>query len=240
MDIKAISQEVRSHHRLFIWAGALFVAFFLGVKLIDHLAHAADLNAAVAQKKVEADKDTQKAADDQKTVDDARYAEWKKDSDRRVDGLYAQIDKLQNQMKAQQDKDSTMPLPDVAARWAMLIGQSPKEFNATADGNGISVSQPAARQTIVLLDELPTDRQKITDQAGVIAERDADIKKKQGLLNDSGAQVAACKKTQIDAETACKKEVAKVKADARKGKVKAFVAGAAAILAALIGFKHGI
>jgi hypothetical protein len=238
MDLKTFSQEVRNHHRLFIWAGALLVAFFLGAKLLDHMAHVADLNAAIAQKKVEADKDTQKAADNQKTANDVRYAKWKKDSDRRVDGLYAQIDKLQNQMKAQQDKDRTMPLPDVAARWAMLIGQSPKEFNATADG--ISVSQPAARQTVVLLDELPADRQKITDQAGVIAERNDDLKKKQGLLDDSGAQVAACKKTQLDAESACKKEVAKIKADARKGKVKAFVAGAAALLAAIIGLKHGI
>jgi hypothetical protein len=69
IDIKAISQEVRSHHRLFIWAGALLIAFFLGVKLLNHLAHVAELNASVAQKKVDADKDVQKAADDQAAKD---------------------------------------------------------------------------------------------------------------------------------------------------------------------------
>jgi hypothetical protein len=238
VDVKAISQEVRNHHRLFIGAGALLVALFLGIKLIDHLAHVADLNAAVAQKKVEADKDVQKAADDQKSADDAAYAKWKNASDMRVDGLYARMDALSNQLKAQQDKDRTMPLGDVAVRWAMLIGEPANEFNATVDG--VSVAQPAARKTLVLLDELPADREKIQSQAGVITERDADIKKKQGLLDDSGVQIAACKKTQVDAEDACKKEVNKVKADARKGNVKAFFAGAAALLAAIIGFKHGI
>jgi hypothetical protein len=240
VDIKAISQEVRSHHRLFIWAGALLIAFVLGVKLIDHLAHVAELNASVAQKKVDADKDLQKAADDQAVKDRTAYATWKTGSDSRVDGLYAQIAALQNQLKAQQDKDRTMPLGDVAARWAMLIGEPASEFNATANSDAVSVTQLAARKTLVLLDELPADREKIQSQAGVIAERDADLNKKQGLLDDAGAQIAACKKTQVDAEASCKKEVAKVKADARKGNVKAFFAGAAALLATIIGLKHGI
>jgi hypothetical protein len=238
IDIKAISQEVQGHHRLFIWAGALLIAFVLGVKLLNHLAHVAELNASVAQKKVDADKDLQKAADDQAARDRTAYAAWKKGSDSRVDALYTQIAALSNQLKAQQDKDRTMPLGDVAARWSMLIGEPASEFNATADG--VSVTQPAARKTLVLLDELPADREKIQSQAGVIAERDADLNKKQGLLDDAGAQITACKKTQIDAEASCKKEVAKVKADARKGNVKAFFAGAAALLATIIGLKHGI
>jgi hypothetical protein len=241
--VKAISQEIRNHHRLAIWAGALLVAFVLGVKLIDHLAHVAELNAAVAKEKVEADKDVQMKADNKAATDRAAYDPWKAESDKRVNGLYAEIAALQGQLKAQQDKDRTMPLDDVAIRWQMLIGATPQDFKPATSSDGIAglfVSPAASRQTVVLLDELPPDRQKLKDQAGVIAERDADLNKKQGLLDDAGAQIAACKKTEVDAEAACKKEVAKVKADARKGKVKAFIGGAVAILAAIVGLKHGI
>jgi hypothetical protein len=236
-NFKAFSQELHAHHRLFIWLAALAVAFVIGVKVINYSARVADRNAAIEEKKVEADKDLQHAADVQARADSDKYAAWKTDSDRRVDGLYSQIASLAGQLKAQQDKDRALTPSALADRWNSLIG-IPGGVNAGADG--LTASLVSSQATVVMLDEVSADRQTIINKTGVIAERDADLVKRQGLLDDAGAQIAACKKEVKDAAEACGKEKAKIRADARKTNVKVFFAGALAVLAAIAGFKHAI
>ena len=240
MNLQAISQEIRGHHRLFIWAAALGVALTLGVKIINHLARVADINAAIAQKKVEADKDTQKAADDQAKRDLAQYSAWKEASDKRVDGLYSAIASLAGELKQQQKQDQALPVPALATRWQQQIEAGPEDVIKpdTTIPDALFVSSSAARKTVVLLDEIPADRQQINSQQQVIAEKDADILKQSNLLGDSAVQLAACRQTQKDAADACKKQITKIKADARRSKIKVFFIGAVTAVAAVFGLGH--
>jgi ribosomal protein S25 len=237
VNLQTVSQEVERHHRLLIWAGVLIVLFSIGVRWIDYRAKVADRDASVAEKKVEADKDAQKAADNQAATDAQAYKEWKTESDKRVDGLYAQINSLSNQLQDQRNRDRVMTPSALAERWNTLISV-PAGVNSNADG--LLASVVAAQATVSQLEEIPSDRQTIQNQVGVIAERDSDLKKKDGLLSDSATQLAACKKEASDADDKCNKEKSKLASDARKGKLKTFLWGAGAALATLLGLKHGI
>ena len=239
-NFQAISQEVRNHHRLFIWAGALVVVFVLGVKIVNHLARVADINAAIAQKKVQSDQASQKAADDQAKRDLAQYSAWKEASDKRVDGLYSAIASLAGELKQRQKQDQALPVPALATRWQQQIEAGPEDVIRPDAGipDALFVSSSAARKTVVLLDEIPADRQQINSQQQIIAEKDADILKQKSLMQDGAAQLAACRVTQKDAADACKKQITKIKADARRSKIKVFFIGAVTAVAAVFGLGH--
>jgi hypothetical protein len=124
----------------------------------------------------------------------------------------------------QQKKDAVLPPTELAARLAQLSGSTVNDVKAQADGS-IALSQPASVQVTAKLEEVPVleanlgDLQKeIANDKGIIAGQDTDLKLKAQII----AQDAVVLKSQIDAD---QKELKAVKADARKSKVKWFIAG---------------
>lgn len=97
----------------------------------------------------------------------------------------------------QQQLDQTLPLVDVANRWAILIGLDPSNFVATPD-NKINVSEQASRQTIQKLESIPeliTDVSQTNNELkacqALSSKQDEDIK---GLT----AQVANVEKARVE------------------------------------------
>lgn len=97
----------------------------------------------------------------------------------------------------QQQIDQTLPLVDVANRWAVLVGLDPTNFVATPD-NKINVSEQASRQTIQKLESIPeliTDVTQDTNELKACqvlsSKQDEDIK---GLT----AQVANVEKARVE------------------------------------------
>jgi hypothetical protein len=65
------------------------------------------------------------------------------------------------QMKAQQKKDQTLPLPDLDHRWQVLVGAKDGDIVAEASGN-TAVNDSAARSTVTQLEEVPALRTELT------------------------------------------------------------------------------
>jgi len=120
-------------------------------------------------------------------------------------------------VQQQQKADQTLPLPDVGRRISTLAGFD-SAANLTMTNGGIQFNEPAARETAQALEQLPALKQD-----------NADL---QNLNKQGGAALASCKDTvtkkdaQITSDnTAHATEVAKLKDDAKKGKMKWFKIG---------------
>ena len=126
-------------------------------------------------------------------------------------------------LKANRTKDATLPLPDLAVRWGQLVPLQPGDLTATA--TGVSVTPSGARATVVQLEAVPT----LTDQLAKetqTAQNNASLLTQSGLVNaDLGKQVGALNTELGDSAKQCKAEVAAVKAQARKSKLKWFGIG---------------
>lgn len=161
----------------------------------------------------------------------------------KMDGLTASNSALQRdvaglrtQLAAQRDHDATLPPSELAARWNMLIGIG----QVTPAANGLMADLPAAHATVDQLEQLPekvAELQKLTANS---AEKDGTIAQAVKTLGDTQAELSTCKATIPDMKTACDKKVSDVKAQARKGKFKAFIGGALTVIGVLLGVRHGL
>lgn len=240
MTAQQFSAEFRQHHRLFLGIAAVIFLFFATMKITGYMAHRDELQTAVAQAQLKADDKVQKAADVQKADDAQQYAQWKKQSDAEVASLKADIQDLKQVLQDQQNKDKSLPPPQLSERINTLIGVPSGYQPDPRVPDGLFVTVPAAQATVSLLDENVANRKTITDLNGVVAQKDADITKKQTLLTDTENQVASCKQSRKDDDAAHKDEVRTIKEKSTNSKMKwgavGFVLGVA--LKALV--THGV
>jgi len=96
----------------------------------------------------------------------------------------------------------------------MLAGINPLELQPSS--NGITASLAAAHTTVDTLEEIPILKQEAKDSAANSLEKDKTIENQKKVLADTEAEFGTCKQTIKDKDTACKKEIASVKASARK------------------------
>ena len=120
-------------------------------------------------------------------------------------------------LSQQVTKNATLPLPDLLARWNTLAGTS-----VTVNGVNASVSVQDSRKTVDLLESVPVLTANLTDQTKIASNYQAELEKSDVLAADLNSQITGLN-TQIVADNnACKAQISAVKADARKGKIKAF------------------
>jgi len=198
-------------HEKFVTIAVLLLVLYYGYsKYIDY----ADKHATTAEQIAFA-----KAGSDKLAADESQAT---------TRMLIAQVQSLQTAVtqamsqravvvQQQQKADQTLPLPDVGRRISTLAGFD-SAANLTTTNGGIQFNEPAARETAQALEQLPALKQD-----------NADL---QNLVKQGGAALASCqttvaaKNTQIDADnTAHAAEVAKLKDDARKGKLRWFKIG---------------
>jgi hypothetical protein len=124
----------------------------------------------------------------------------------------------------QQATDRTLAPPQLAQRIITLANLGPSDIRP-APGNTFTVTNPGAGQIAATLEELPVVRDQLKN---VTQERDNDV----ALLDKSKTNVTQLEgmvtglNQQIkDGDKVCKDQVALVKAEARRGKRKWFIAG---------------
>lgn len=222
--IKSDLSWIQKHERILI---VLFVLLFgaWGLHKWDDI-HAAD-------KKAEAAISAQQLAD-QKTMN-AETAKMVQDSIAQYQNM---VDKLSQQnsaltiamsqrtivLQSQQSVNNALPLPDLAKRWRELAGISAGDI--TAGNAGITVSDAGARQTTNKLEMLPVLDADLQDQKTITGNVQQELGKADDVIAQQKLQVDGLNRQIVDADKACKDQVASVKADARKSKGKWFVAGA--------------
>ena len=136
--------------------------------------------------------------------------------------LASQINQRNAQAQQQIQQDQNLSAVDTASR---LEQQTAESGEATAVNSTIVLTLPIGRKIVTMLDEvtplednLAATRQQLTNETEV-------VKNLQSDLNGKDKLIAAMQVEAKDANTACKKQIADVKAQARKSKMKWFGVG---------------
>jgi hypothetical protein len=131
-------------------------------------------------------------------------------------------------LAVQQKKDATLSANEAAQRLSEQTKAAPGEV--TAQGNNLLVDLPISRQIVIGLDQLPVLQANLTDTKTQLTNETT-------IAQNAQSDVVAQKKVNADQVEACKAQVADVKAQARKSKLKWFGIGyvAGVISARLLG-----
>lgn len=222
----------KTHERLIIITLAILAGLFIGSK---YLGYVADRDRAAATQAAQVL--TQQQAINQTLA--AQVAIAQKNNQDLIIQLSQQNAILQTQqtqrtvvLQQQVATDKTLPLPDLGNRWAKLAQLNPGDITATTQG--ITVTPQGALQTTIMLEQLPVTQSNLDD---VTKQRDnlsTELGSTQQVNSKLVTQVDGLNTQIIDANKSCKADITAVKAEARRGKLKAFLYGAG-VGAGLVG-----
>ena len=126
-------------------------------------------------------------------------------------------------LQQQQATDKTLPMPELGNRWAELINAKAGDLVATTDG--MTVSPQAALDTTLALEQVPVLTKNLADAEVQITNGQNELAKANVVITDEAKQVDGLNTALADQKTADAKELTAVKAQARKGKLHAFLYG---------------
>lgn len=219
----SISNTIKLHERLILIVLFLVTVVYLGHKYLVYAADTAKLNADTAVQTLAKQTADNKALADESKQREAQYVSL-------VTTLAAENAQVLSAMAqrtqatvVQQKVDKTLPLPELANRWAALGNFSPAEI--TNQPTGLLVSDAASRTTVQNLEEIPTLTQNLADQKKIADAKDTQLASLTGVNNGLVDQVSGLTLQAKDSEKACKAEITSVKASARKSKWKWFGVG---------------
>lgn len=209
---------LQKHERLLLGVLVICVVLFIGNKVINYLDAKDTRQAAVSAQVLAAQVKVDAALKAQADKDHADYQTAIADAQKVIQAQGQAILALNNQLAKQKQADQTMPLPELATRWADLAGLGSTEIAAVP--SGITVTESGARKTTQTLEEVPVLQKELDSEKQIVVSLQNQSQACQKSL-DSQIGLVAGLQTQIkDADKACKDEITKVKADARKSKVK--------------------
>lgn len=223
VDTTIAQTWLQKHERLI-----LVVLFLIGfVFLVNHL-----LNNWAARDQIQAQTATQQL-NQQKANDTTLQAQAKAAQDQyqaTVQALTQQNAQLaaaiQNRtvvVEQQQVKNASLPLPDLAVRWATLASIPQASLTATSDG--ITVDSHASLNTVNILETVKPLQDTVADQQTSITNLDTELTDETNYTTALKTQVTSLQTTVTDSDKACKAQLTLANAQAKKGKWKSFWMG---------------
>jgi len=230
MDVNKLEASVKQdlswlqkHEKLILGILIILAIVFAFNKYIDHSAKVADENAAVSVQVLKEQQEVNKKLLDRMDVQDQRYESLVQEMNRRNVMLDNAIAYRNTNLNKQQSVNNTLPLSGLVVRWKTLLNIP--ESDITIQGSNGMVTEAAARQTVNALEEIPVLKANLTDtetklknEQTKIAECNQVVASKDEVIEGQKKEIAATKDN-------ADKQVAKVKADARKSKRSWFVRG---------------
>jgi hypothetical protein len=225
---------LKAHERLIIVVLSIAAALFIGDKILT--------NQATHDKAI-SDAAVQQLAD-QKTENAAILAQVKQTTDQ-YQVLVTQLTQqnaqlaanvqtrtvvLQQQVKA----DAALPLPDLGNRWAQLANIKPSDMSASTAG--ITMTPLGALQTVQALEQVPVLTANLADTVTQKENLSKELASSDNLKSQLITQVAGLQTTVVEQDKTCKAQLTTAKAEARKGKLKAFLYGAGVGVGVTLGF----
>jgi hypothetical protein len=122
---------------------------------------------------------------------------------------------------AQRTADATLPIPGLVARWTALI----PTVTPTVTSNGVTVNEQGVRDTVSQLELVPILQGNLADMTKISGNYQREVEKSDVVANDLQSQVTGLQLQLADTLRADAAQLAAVKADARKGKIKWFKIG---------------
>jgi hypothetical protein len=171
----------------------------------------------------------------QLTQDEATWAQQNTQAQQTITQLAQSVSARNTQSAQQQKVDVSLDAQQAAARLAAQTSAASGEVTVNNQNNDVDIDLPIARRVVANLDLLPVvqanlaDTQKqLTNETTIAQNNAADADKQKQLVTGLTTQLT-------DAKQACDTQIKAIKAEARKGKIKAFFGGVAAVLLALAG-----
>ena len=211
-------------HHIILYAVAIVFALGLTYTIESKIADRADAKYE-AQKAIDQQKDASNAQFQKQAADQLAQMKSLNDQQQLLNAQsQAAIATLKQQLKDQQGKDATLPPNDLAARIQAL---APGGIVAPIAG-GYTLDQPEGVAIAQALENIPVLNQELSLDQMVISRDDTIIANDEKSLDVEKAAHAADNATAAVDKDTMTKEIAAVKADARKSKFKWFIAGVVA------------
>ena len=137
------------------------------------------------------------------------------------------------QLVTQVKSDATLSLQQAAARIAEQTQAQPGEV--TAQTNDVAIDLPISRIITADLDRLPVAEQDLANTQTQLANETTIATNAQSDAADAKKVIADQTVQLADANKACQAQITTVKAQARKGKIKAFFIGVGVVLLGIAG-----
>lgn len=214
---------LQKHERIIIVFLILLSATWLGNKWLNISANHAKAAAQVTTQTLNTQTATDKVVTSQAQQLAVQYRTLAAKLSAQNTKLAAIIAKRNTATAQQQVVDQTMPVTDLSAHWASLAGFDPSEI--VTGPTTVSVTDAAARQTVVQLEKVPELTANLKDETTIADNRQQELDKADLLVGGLNTQVSALNLTVTDTEKACKADNSLLKADARKSKRNWFVRG---------------
>lgn len=134
--------------------------------------------------------------------------------------------------------DATLSAEQAASKISQQLSAAPGEI--TASGNDVTLDLPSARGVVSRLDELPVAQANLEDTQKKLTNETQIATDAQKAVMDAKDVIAAKDEQLVDADKACKAQVANVKAQARKRNLKYMLLGGAIIEGIRIYLTHSL
>lgn len=220
----AVAQTwLQRHERLLIVAMVLLAGAWGFSRYADLSASKAEARATVAEQALTAQKatDAQNASETASVL--AQYQAIVQSLQAQNASLAGIAAQRQTAVAAQQQVDSTLPVAELANRLKTL-GNAP-DGSVAAEGDSVKLTQLGSVAVVQTLETLPVLRADLKDQTFLTSATQDALNKANVVIVDQKKQVDGLNLTLVDADKQCKAQIADVKAQARKSKIKWFKIG---------------
>jgi hypothetical protein len=213
---------LKAHERLVMLALVLAVGTFGISKYFDVDAARKDARVVAAEQIVTNDQKNSAALAFQ-TAQATAALQAEVQADRAlVSSLAASVAARNTGLTTQQHKDSFASMADILGRWAELVPAAKFDGSPVTANNGIDINLANARATVIELEKVPVLTQNLVDETSIVSRTQDELDGTIKVNTDLNAQITGLNKNLTDSANACKVEIAAVKADARKSKMKFF------------------
>jgi len=236
-EVQVVESWLKHHERLLIVAMVLLAGSWGINHYLNNAAAKAETRAQIAEQALVVANQSYAEAKAQSARNDAAEAQVAQQYQAMISALTAQNASLAAAAAArgtalaqEQNKNKTLPLPELAKKWQTL--ENLQDSDLTASAAGITVSPTGAVTTVNALESVPVLTADLKDETQVAQNLQTELDKAVQLAAAQSAQVSslisqgvAADKLLAATKDADTKELASVKASARKSKIRWFKIG---------------
>ena len=222
-EVQVVETWLQKHERLLIVALVLLAGSWGTNHLLNNMASADKTKADVAVAAL----NTQKATDAQLALQSAQVQAQYQTMVTQLTAQNVELAKAVSSrntgLQAQKGTDASLPLEALATR-LQTLSQAPVGSISVAQ-NSLTLTQPGAIAITQTLEEVPVLQANLKDTQQLADNSSKELAQSNLVIGSLNTQVAGLTLAGVDADKACKAEVASVKASARKSKVRWFKIG---------------
>lgn len=218
-----ITQLIKDHEKLIIVAIVSLTIWGGYTRLLNYLELRDQRASTASQIALQSQIDTNKKLSDEVEHVRQDYQNLKAEYEAKNVQLEGQIKKRDVQVVVQQEKDKTLQPVELASRWSLLINQPVETIKPTE--TGYQIEQAPALMTVLQLELIPQLQQDLNDTRQIVSNKDVQINGLNGVVTSLTGQVDGLNQQIVKQNTASKDEIALIKAQARKSKLRWFIAG---------------